>query len=56
MKDKKLSYAKYVKEIHWPEISSKKQDELEILKAHIKHPVRETRKLYESNSVNRERA
>jgi hypothetical protein len=49
MNDKKHSYAKYVKEIHWPEVSQKKQEELEHLKLNLKHPVRKPRNLYEIN-------
>jgi len=32
MHEKKHSYAKYVKEIHWPDVSTKKQEELEMMK------------------------
>lgn len=47
MKEKKQSYAKYVKEIHWPEVSMIKQEELEVMKQNLKHPVRQPRPLYE---------
>jgi len=39
-REKTMSYAKYVKEIHWPEASRRKNEELEEMKARLKHPVR----------------
>jgi hypothetical protein len=36
-KDKINSYSKYVKEIHWPEISSQKMRELEDLRLKKEH-------------------
>ena len=55
MKDKTQSYAKYVKEIHWPEVSNKKQEELEHIKASLKHPVRQPRSLYESKTIDHDK-
>lgn len=49
MKEKINSYSKYVKEIHWPEISSRKQEQLEEIKSKIKHPVRHPRNAYEGD-------
>lgn len=51
MLEKKNSYAKFVKEIHWPSASNKKHEELEDLKKQMKHPVRHPRPLYEINKV-----
>jgi len=46
MRDKIYSYSKYVKEIHWPEVSAKKMDEINYLKGKIRHQAREPRPLY----------
>ena len=56
MKEKKKSYAKYVKEIHWPDISVKKHEELEFLKQNIKHHSRQPRPLYKNSSIIRDRS
>lgn len=37
MAEKKENYAKYVKEMYWPKVSAKKQQELEYNKRHIRH-------------------
>mmetsp|Transcript_16428 Transcript_16428/g.15743 ORF Transcript_16428/g.15743 Transcript_16428/m.15743 type:complete len:344 (+) Transcript_16428:186-1217(+) len=49
MKEKKENYAKYVMEIHRPEVSLRKQEELEHLKQNLKHPVRQGKPLYLQN-------
>lgn len=40
MIDKVGSYAKYVKEMYWPQVSEFKKNELEHIKENLKHPVR----------------
>lgn len=39
--DKKINYAMYVKDIHLPPVSFKKQQEMKNLKERLKHPVRQ---------------
>jgi hypothetical protein len=36
MAEKKVNYAKYVKEMYWPKVSARKQLELETIKEHLK--------------------
>lgn len=43
--DKKANYAMYVKDVHLPPVSFKKQQEMRNLKERIKHPVRQQQKL-----------
>ena len=38
-----INYAKFVKEMHWPEASIKKRIELEELKSQMKHPIKSPR-------------
>ena len=38
--EKKQSYGKYIKEMHYPEVSHKKQKELNDLKLKLKHKAR----------------
>jgi hypothetical protein len=40
--DKKASYAQYVRDIHLPQVSFKKQQEMKNLKERLKHPVRQS--------------
>ncbi len=45
MQDKKNNYAKYVREVHLPIVSLKKQQELKHLKDKLKHPVRQSQRI-----------
>lgn len=45
LKDKKNNYAQYVKEVHVPSVSFKKQQEMKNLKDRLKHPVRESQRV-----------
>jgi hypothetical protein len=38
--EKKLNYAQYVRDVHVPSVSFKKQQEMKNLKDRLKHPVR----------------
>jgi len=38
--EKKVNYAKYVRDVHLPTVSFRKQKEMENIKDHLKHPVR----------------
>ena len=40
MIEKSYNYAKYVRDVHLPNVSFKKQKEMENLKDKLKHPVR----------------
>ena len=40
MQDKVGSYAKYVKEMYWPQVSEQKRLQLESVKENIRHPIR----------------
>eukprot|EP00347_Sterkiella_histriomuscorum_P010028 403338967 len=40
MQDKVGSYAKYVKEMYWPQVSEQKRMELESVKENLRHPIR----------------
>lgn len=44
MQDKRNNYAKYVRDVHLPLVSSKKQQEMKILKDKLKHPVRQSQR------------
>lgn len=40
LQEKVGSYAKYVKEMYWPQVSENKRNELVIMKENLRHPVR----------------
>ena len=42
--DKKANYARQVRDVHTPHVSSTKQQEMKDLKARLKHPVRSSSK------------
>lgn len=50
--EKKDNYAKYVKEMHLPMKSRRKEEELNSLIGHLKHPVRETKKYKPGDTLN----
>lgn len=43
--EKKNNYAQYVREMHVPSVSFKKQQEMKNLKDRLKHPVRESHRV-----------
>ena len=49
--EKKISYSQYVKEMHLPQRSAKKIEELQKLKKKTKHPIREAVKVPPSTQV-----
>jgi len=53
--EKKDSYARYVREMHQPAISKKKEEELRFLKEAIRHPVRKTTKFSPGQSLDLKR-
>lgn len=44
-KQKLLSYAQYVKDVHMPPVSHKKQNEIKQLKLRLKHPIRKSQRV-----------